>query len=325
MSKLVVAAAFFGAWTNAAGEAEDSKMCIRDAITMTGSATFEACSVMSELSTLSKAVDGLEGRMQAVEVQQSASVAMVIDSVTEEGYVYQTGSPESAFDDLVAETEAQLRGEDHLEEKPTFMALIEKPRQMRHKVTSDRSLLAAFMAAKEWGFELVLETTFDTSMPTKAPTKRPTAAPTGLPSKPPTPEPSSPPTDATAVFSSQWNSVKLEAFKYSGGSTTLTWDIHYQVCQANGRRVPGSSNPSYMNKYCSYSSNTSVNVWVTSGCNWSSQGFNYVSGAIPSGKYAYACAHLRCDHLRVFEGTSNYSRTSLVTIRPGDFVMCEYQ
>ncbi|KAK3244222.1 hypothetical protein CYMTET_46158 [Cymbomonas tetramitiformis] len=52
-----------------------------------------------------------------------------------------------------------------------------------------------------------------------------------------------------------------------------------------GAQTPGTSNTNYQNQYCSYSS--SDNFIVTSGCNWGSQSFSYVSGGLGGGYYGY--------------------------------------
>ncbi len=124
-------------------------------------------------------------------------------------------------------------------------------------------------------------------------------------------------TSAGAVWQSSFNSAQVRAYVYSGVSTTLTWMVQRNVCVANGKLVPGSSNPSYMSQYCSFSS--AENYVVTSNCNWGSQGFSRVSGTVTG--FAYMCAHLNCDIVVVVSGTT-LSRTSTCTINPGDSVFC---
>jgi hypothetical protein len=125
---------------------------------------------------------------------------------------------------------------------------------------------------------------------------------------------------ASVVWQSTFNSAQVRSYLYSGASTTLTWTIQHNVCAANGKRTPGSSDPNYMSQYCSYSS--SDNWVVTNNCNWASQGFTRVSGTLSSG-FSYMCAHLYCDHIIFVSGnTLSYVTSTYRTINPGDSVFC---
>ena len=77
----------------------------------------------------------------------------------------------------------------------------------------------------------------------------------------------------------------------------------------------------YFDKMCAYS--RSENYVVTDGCNWSPQGFAYVTGALPAGATAYMCANSLCGDQVSVTGTSAASRRlEAPVLSEGDFVMC---
>lgn len=129
-------------------------------------------------------------------------------------------------------------------------------------------------------------------------------------------------TPSAVVWQSSYNGNQVKSYKYNGPSTTFTWQVEFNVCNAAGKLCPGTTISAYWNQYCSYSSTSN---WIVTGdCNWATQAFTYVSGSVPAGFRALMCAHSNCDHWISMTGTSrSYTTSQTTTINNGDFVLCQ--
>lgn len=187
----------------AAESSLESKLCVRDALAATGAASYEACSITTELDALDGRVTVLESMPKSkTNWEEHVALVRMHDSHgTEDASVYyKTTTPDNAYEDLRTKVTEAMSGvfTNALGGMPEIRAMLDNPTQTIAIVSGDWSLGAAFAAARQSNAILMLDAKFQTPNPTVMPTNPPTDPPTKSPTTPdPTPSPTETPEEAT--------------------------------------------------------------------------------------------------------------------------------